>query len=55
MFINVVIAPVVAVIFPFLLKKEHVDPALGSGPLATVAQDFLSLVIYFSIALLIIF
>ena len=26
------------------------DPAYGSGPLATVLQDLLSLVIYFAIA-----
>jgi magnesium transporter len=26
------------------------DPAFGSGPLATVVQDLLSLVIYFAVA-----
>lgn len=44
------IAPIVALIVPTLLKKEHTDPAVGSGPFTTVLQDFLSLFIYFLIA-----
>lgn len=54
MCINVMIAPTVAIIIPQLLMKKHADPALGSGPLATVMQDFLSLMIYFLVATLII-
>jgi magnesium transporter len=30
------------------------DPAFGSGPLATVVQDLLSLTIYFSFATLLV-
>jgi magnesium transporter len=37
-----------------LLHRLGRDPAFGSGPLATVIQDLLSLVIYFSIALAIV-
>ena len=55
MFINVTLAPVLATIIPNLLYKEHSDPALGSGPLATIIQDLISLLIYFFIAALIIF
>ncbi len=55
MFINVTIAPVLAIFIPEILYKEHSDPALGSGPLATIIQDLLSLLIYFLIASLIIF
>ncbi|OGQ09963.1 MAG: hypothetical protein A2138_20760 [Deltaproteobacteria bacterium RBG_16_71_12] len=31
---------------PWLLHRCGVDPAFGSGPLATVVQDVLSLVVY---------
>ena len=34
--------------FPLLLSRLGKDPALGSGPLATVVQDVLSLVTYFA-------
>jgi magnesium transporter len=33
--------------FPFLLSRLGKDPALGSGPLATVVQDVTSLLAYF--------
>ena len=55
MFINVAIAPVLAIFIPTLLYREHSDPALGSGPLATILQDLISLLVYFLIASLIIF
>lgn len=54
MFINVALAPLLAIAFPAVLYKYKIDPALGSGPLGTVAQDFISLMIYFLIATLII-
>jgi len=47
-------ATVVAMTLPWALHKLHRDPAFGSGPLATVVQDLLSLLIYFAIAALII-
>ena len=53
--VNVTIAPAVAIIIPEILFKEHVDPALGGGPFTTVVQDFISLLIYFSVASLIVF
>ncbi|MBI2039396.1 MAG: magnesium transporter [Candidatus Niyogibacteria bacterium] len=55
MFVNMMIAPIVATVIPMALYKEHADPALGAGPLATVIQDLLSLIVYFLIATLIIF
>jgi magnesium transporter len=36
--------------FPWFLKKVGLDPAFGSGPLATVVQDILSILIFFYIA-----
>ena len=44
------LATTLASTVPFALKKLGKDPALGSGPLATVLQDILSLVIYFLFA-----
>lgn len=43
-------ATLVAMVLPAALDRGGVDPAFGSGPLATVLQDLLSIVIYFLIA-----
>jgi magnesium transporter len=37
-------------LLPWSLQRVGVDPAFGSGPLATIIQDVLSLLIYFAIA-----
>ncbi|HEX6309987.1 MAG TPA: magnesium transporter, partial [Acidimicrobiia bacterium] len=44
-------ATVVAMALPWLISRLGGDPAFGSGPLATVIQDLLSILIYFAIAL----
>jgi magnesium transporter len=44
-------ATFVAMSLPWLMTRAGRDPAFGSGPLATVVQDLLSLVIYFVVAL----
>lgn len=44
------VATIVAMSLPWLMSKLGRDPAFGSGPLATVVQDLLSLLIYFAIA-----
>jgi len=41
------IATVVALALPWLFQRFDVDPAFGAGPLATVVQDLLSILIYF--------
>lgn len=55
MIINLTIAPILAVLVPTILYRRHADPALGSGPVATIIQDLLSLIVYFMIADIIIF
>jgi magnesium transporter len=35
---------------PWILNRFGIDPAFGSGPLATVIQDLLSVIIYLKIA-----
>ncbi|MEQ8662616.1 MAG: magnesium transporter, partial [Gammaproteobacteria bacterium] len=46
----IVTASVVALTLPWLIARLGGDPAIGSGPLATVTQDLLSITIYFSVA-----
>jgi magnesium transporter len=43
-------ATVVAMALPWAIHRLGKDPAFGSGPLATVVQDLLSIVIYFAVA-----
>jgi magnesium transporter len=43
-------ATLVAMALPWLMTHLSFDPAFGSGPLATVIQDLLSIVIYFGVA-----
>lgn len=44
------VATVVAMALPALMSRLGRDPAYGSGPLATVVQDLLSLLVYFVVA-----
>lgn len=44
------VASAVALLLPWLLNRLHKDPAFGSGPLATVVQDLLSIAIYLALA-----
>ncbi|MEZ0234366.1 MAG: magnesium transporter [Actinomycetota bacterium] len=44
------VASVVAMALPALFRRIGVDPAFGSGPLATVIQDLLSIMLYLWIA-----
>jgi magnesium transporter len=41
------IASIVAMLLPWVLQALGRDPAFGSGPLATVIQDVLSIIIFF--------
>jgi magnesium transporter len=44
------VATTIAMVLPALLQAMGRDPAFGSGPLATVIQDMLSIIIYLSIS-----
>lgn len=44
------VATVIALLLPLLLSRFKLDPAYGAGPLATVIQDVLSILIYLQIA-----
>jgi magnesium transporter len=41
---------VAAMLLPWILNSLNLDPAFGSGPLATVVQDLLSIWIYLVVA-----
>jgi magnesium transporter len=45
------IATLVAMALPYALHRLGHDPAFGSGPLATVVQDLLSILVYFAVAI----
>ena len=51
-FCSSIIATLVASILPWALDRTRVDPALASGPVATVFQDLLSVATYLGIATL---
>lgn len=55
MLVNLTVAPILAVLIPNMLYRRHADPALGAGPVATIIQDVISLLVYFMIASIIIF
>lgn len=44
------VATAIAIALPWLISRLGGDPAYGSGPLATVIQDLLSIIIYLGIA-----
>jgi magnesium transporter len=48
------VATVVAMALPYGLARLGRDPAFGSGPLATVIQDLLSIGAYFAVASLLV-
>jgi magnesium transporter len=51
LFASCSIATLVAMLLPLLFHRLDRDPAFGSGPLATVLQDLLSIVVYFAVAI----
>jgi magnesium transporter len=46
LFLACSVATVIALALPWVFRRLGADPAYGSGPLATVVQDLLSIVIY---------
>jgi len=50
MFLGILAGIFISTLFPLILKKLNVDPAVASGPFATIVSDIANLVIYFIIA-----
>jgi len=53
-FFTVFCAIIISLLLPIVLGKMKFDPAIASGPFATVITDILSLMIYFTVATLVI-
>lgn len=43
------LASTIGLVLPWLLAKAGIDPAFGSGPVATIIQDVLTILVYFSV------
>lgn len=50
LFLSMSTATVLACITPIILRSLRNDPAVGSGPFTTALQDVVSLIIYFTVA-----
>jgi magnesium transporter len=52
MFLSVIAAVVIATVAPLIFKKLSYDPAVATGPLATIVSDITTLAIYFTTAVI---
>ena len=43
------LASTLGLMLPWLLSKMRIDPAFGTGPVATIIQDVLTIVVYFAV------
>jgi magnesium transporter len=50
-FISIVLTSMLAFFITLLIKKFNFDPALGSGPIATILSDILSVIVYFIVVI----
>jgi len=50
LFFGVFFSVIVGMLIPLILQRFEKDPAFGSGPLATIITDILSITVYFLIA-----
>ncbi len=50
MFLSIISAVLISTGFPFIFTKINLDPAIASGPFATMISDVITVTIYFTIA-----
>ena len=50
LFLSIISAVLISTGFPFLFKKANLDPAIASGPFATMVSDVATVTIYFTVA-----
>jgi len=50
MFLSIVAAVLISTGFPFIFMKLNIDPAIASGPFATMISDVTTITIYFAVA-----
>ena len=46
----IIVAAIIGTIIPIFLNKNKIDPAIATGPFITTSNDILGVLIYFSIA-----
>lgn len=49
-FVTIITAIAVAILLPWIFLRAKIDPAIASGPFATVIRDILSLMVYLGVA-----
>jgi magnesium transporter len=54
MFVSIITAVCISTILPLVFKRFNYDPAVATGPLATIISDIATLGIYFYVAILLI-
>lgn len=52
MFLSILCSVLIATVSPAIFKKINLDPAVATGPLATIVSDITTLLIYFGVAVL---
>lgn len=52
MFLSIIVAVLISTLLPLGFKKLKSDPAIATGPFATMISDIATLAIYFSVAIL---
>ncbi len=53
-FLSIISAVLISTVFPFIFKRMNLDPAIASGPFATMIGDVATVTIYFTMASLLI-
>jgi len=52
MFLSIIAAVSISTLLPLAFRRLNYDPAIATGPFATLISDIVTLVIYFSVAIL---
>ena len=55
MMLSIIISSVIGTVFPLMLSKMKIDPAVASGPFITTLNDISSVIIYYGLAYLLFF
>lgn len=51
--VSMVVSSLVGTLIPMLFHKIHIDPAVASGPLITTTNDLVAVVVYYSLAMVV--
>jgi len=52
MLVAITLASVIGTVFPILLTKMHIDPAVASGPFITTLNDIVAVLVYYGLTFL---